>query len=185
MIDVDHDIEQAIEILKEGGVIAYPCDTVWGIGCDATNSAAIKKLIAIKGRAPEKGIIALCDSKQMVKNLTGKPFLKEISNERPTTVIFPKAKGLAPEMLAPDGSAALRITREFFSLYLCRGLGKPIASTSANFSGEPTAQIFDDISPELLEKMDYVMESGHDYLPSKPSRILKINKDQSITVIRE
>ena len=148
--------------MKKGGVILYPTDTVWGIGCDATNPDAVKRVYEIKKREDSKAMICLVDSEarivRYVRDVAEVVWsMIELSN-KPLTVIFDNATGLAPNLLAEDGSVGIRVTREEFSKELCYRFQKPIVSTSANISGEPTALTFDEISDEIKEAVDYVVK---------------------------
>jgi L-threonylcarbamoyladenylate synthase len=175
------DLEQAIRVLQSGGVILYPTDTVWGIGCDATNEQAVARVYSIKEREDTKSMLVLVDSSE---RLDAYPDLPE--QARPTTVIYPNAHGLAKNLIAADGSIGIRITNEAFSQALCRQFGKPIVSTSANISGEPTARNFGQISQKIIERVDYICRYRQDDTSEcAPSRIIKIEKDGSIKVIRD
>lgn len=154
------DIKRAIETLRNGGVILYPTDTVWGIGCDATNPEAVKKVYEIKHRDDSKALICLVDSdarlQRYVRNVPDVAWdIFELAT-KPTTIILDDAVNLAPNLIAKDGTIAMRITREPFSKELCYRFQKPLVSTSANISGEPAAQNYCDISEELLNAVDYV-----------------------------
>lgn len=183
------DIKNAIEVLKRGGVILYPTDTVWGIGCDATNPEAVAKVYKIKQRDDSKALICLTDSdgrvQRYVRDVPAVAWdLLEVS-DHPTTVILDGAVNLAPNLIADDGSIAMRITKEAFSKELCFRFQKPIVSTSANVSGEPAAQNYRDIAPEILEAVDYVCWSRRqEHKPHKPSSIVKIAKNGEVKVIR-
>lgn len=184
------DIKNAIEVLKRGGVILYPTDTVWGIGCDATNPEAVAKVYKIKQRDDSKALICLTDSdgrvQRYVRDVPAVAWdLLEVS-DRPTTVILDGAVNLAPNLIADDGSIAMRITKEAFSKELCFRFQKPIVSTSANISGYPAAQNYCDIDPELLEAVDYVCWTRRqEHKPHTPSSIIKLTKDGQVTIIRK
>lgn len=184
------DIKRAVEVMKKGGVILYPTDTVWGIGCDATNAEAVAKIYDIKKRDDSKAMICLADSdtriQRYVRNVPNVAWdLLEVS-EKPTTVILDNAVNLAPNLIAEDGSIAMRITKEPFSKELCYRFQKPVVSTSANISGEPAAQNYCDIAPELLEAVDYVCWSRRqEHKPHTPSSIIKITNDGVVTIIRK
>lgn len=186
----DEDIRQAVAVLKQGGVILYPTDTVWGIGCDATNPEAVKKVYEIKHRDDSKAMICLVDSdvrlQRYVRNVPEVAWdLLELS-EKPTTVILDGAIGLASNLIAEDGSIAMRITKEEFSRQLCYRFQKPLVSTSANISGEPTAQNYCDISEEILQAVDYVCYARRqEHLPHAPSSIIKISQNSEVKVIRK
>lgn len=189
-MNIKDDIKNAIEVLKRGGVILYPTDTVWGIGCDATNPEAVAKVYKIKQRDDSKALICLTDSdgrvQRYVRDVPAVAWdLLEVS-DRPTTVILDGAVNLAPNLIADDGSIAMRITKEAFSKELCFRFQKPIVSTSANISGHPAAQNYCDIAPELLEAVDYVCWTRRqEHKPHTPSSIIKLTKDGQVTIIRK
>lgn len=173
------DIKKAVEVMKNGGVILYPTDTVWGIGCDATNAEAVAKVYKIKQRDDSKALICLVDSdarlQRYVRNAPEVAWNVMELATKPTTVIFDEAVNLAPNLIAEDGSIAMRITNEEFSKELCYRFQKPIVSTSANISGQPAAQNYCDISEELLNAVDYVCFSRRqEHKPHTPSSIIKI-----------
>lgn len=185
----EDDIKKAVEVMKKGGVILYPTDTVWGIGCDATNEDAVAKVYAIKHRDDTKALICLVDSdariQRYVRNVPEVAWdLLELA-EKPTTVILDNAVNLAPNLIAEDGSIAMRITREPFSKELCYRFQKPIVSTSANISGEPAAQNYCDISEELINAVDYVCWSRRqEHKPHTPSSIIKLSENGEVKIIR-
>lgn len=185
----EDDIKKAVEVMKKGGVILYPTDTVWGIGCDATNADAVAKVYAIKHRDDSKALICLVDSdariQRYVRNVPEVAWdLLELA-EKPTTVILDNAVNLAPNLIAEDGSIAMRITRESFSKELCYRFQKPIVSTSANISGEPAAQNYCDISEELINAVDYVCCSRRqEHKPHTPSSIIKLSENGEVKIIR-
>lgn len=185
----EDDIKKAVEVMKKGGVILYPTDTVWGIGCDATNADAVAKVYAIKHRDDSKALICLVDSdariQRYVRNVPEVAWdLLELT-EKPTTVILDNAVNLAPNLIAEDGSIAMRITREPFSKELCYRFQKPIVSTSANISGEPAAQNYCDISEELINAVDYVCWSRRqEHKPHTPSSIIKLSENGEVKIIR-
>lgn len=185
------DLQQALCVLREGGVILYPTDTVWGIGCDATNADAVARVYEIKKRVDSKAMLVLLDGagklQGYVENVpeTAWMLLEATEGQRPMTIIYPKAKNLAPNLLAKDGSVGIRITSEPFTKALCEQLRHPIVSTSANISGEPAAKTFNEISQELLETVDYVCQfRRNDTTAYKPSSIIKIDEKERITIIR-
>lgn len=185
----EDDIKKAVEVMEKGGVILYPTDTVWGIGCDATNADAVAKVYAIKHRDDTKALICLVDSdariQRYVRNVPEVAWdLLELA-EKPTTVILDNAVNLAPNLIAEDGSIAMRITREPFSKELCYRFQKPIVSTSANISGEPAAQNYCDISEELINAVDYVCWSRRqEHKPHTPSSIIKLSENGEVKIIR-
>lgn len=185
----ENELLRCADVVSRGGVIAYPTDTVWGIGCDSSDSDAVEKVFAIKRRSDAKALISLVADEEMLEAVVG-PLSSAVRDlvrsDRPTTVIFEHPRGLAPGMLAADGSAAIRITREPFSQQLCRQLGRPLVSTSANVSGEPTPARFSDISGEILDAVDYVAGYGRDDAePHAPSRIVKIAAGCELVFIRK
>lgn len=176
--------------MKAGGVILYPTDTVWGIGCDATNEAAVKRVYEIKRREDSKALICLVDSEsrlqRYVRNVADVTWDMMELSDKPLTVIFDGVTGLAPNLMAEDGSVGLRITREEFSKELCFRFQKAIVSTSANISGEPTPRTFDEISEEIKEAVDYVVKySRQSKEKHKPSSIIKMKSNGQFTIIRE
>ena len=185
----EEDIKKAVEVLKNGGVILSPTDTVWGIGCDATNAEAVAKVYAIKKRDDSKALICLVDSDARLQR-----YVRQVPNiawdlidaaVKPTTIILDGAVNLAPNLIADDGSIALRITNEPFSHQLCYRFQKAIVSTSANISGEPAAQNYQDISQELLDSVDYVCFSRrNEHKPHTPSSIIKLGPTGEVTIIR-
>lgn len=184
------DIKNAIEVMKQGGVILYPTDTVWGIGCDATNAEAVAKVYKIKKRDDSKALICLVDSdarlQRYVRNVPNVAWdILDIAT-KPTTIILDGAINLAPNLIAEDGSIALRITKEPFSHELCYRFQKPLVSTSANISGEPAAANYNDISQELLDTVDYVCFSRRqEHKPHTPSSIIKLKEHGEVTIIRK
>ena len=185
------DLQQALRVLREGGVILYPTDTVWGIGCDATNAQAVARVYAIKKRVDSKAMLVLLDGAGKLQGYMDKVpntawmLLEAAEGQRPMTIIYPHAKNLAPNLLAEDGSVGIRITCEPFTKALCEQLHRPIVSTSANFSGETAAKTFHEITPELLEAVDYVCQfRRNDNTKHQPSSIIKIDEKERITIIR-
>ena len=186
----EEDIKNAVKVLREGGVILYPTDTVWGIGCDATNAKAVAKVYDIKHRDDSKALICLVDSdarlQRYVRNVPAVAWELLDAAIKPTTVILDDATNLAPNLIAEDGSIALRITREAFSHELCYRFQKAIVSTSANISGEPAAQNYRDISEEIINSVDYVCWSRRqEHKPHTPSCIIRLKPDGEVTIIRK
>lgn len=186
----EEDILKAVEVMKKGGVILYPTDTVWGIGCDATNFEAVKRVYEIKQREDSKALICLVDSEVRLQRYSRD--VPDVALDlltlatKPTTVILDGVTNLANNLYAEDGSVGIRITKEEFSKQLCYRMQKPIVSTSANISGEPAAQNYCDISEELLAAVDYVCESRrNERTPHSPSSIIKLTKDGQVTIIRK
>lgn len=184
------DLQEALRVLRRGGIVLYPTDTIWGIGCDATNEEAVSKVFALKQRADSKSMLVLVDSVARLERYVDIPesaeqLLAVAEDSKPMTIIYPHAQGVAQELIAPDGSLGVRITREAFSKALCAGLGKPIVSTSANISGEPTAKTFAQISKAILNGVDYICHyRRNDNTPKQPSAIIKINTDNTFIIIR-
>ncbi len=177
------EIKSALNTLKNGGIILYPTDTIWGIGCDATNTEAIKKIFKLKKRADSKALISLVANKTQLEQLV--PNIPEIDiTTTPTTIIYPKAKGLAKNITAENGSAAIRIVQDIFCKELITQFGKPIVSTSANISGNKYPQRFSEISEEISENVDYIVNLHQDEIMSTPSTIILINEDGNIKKIR-
>ena len=191
----EDDIRQAVETMRKGGVILYPTDTVWGIGCDATNAEAVKRVYEIKKREDSKALICLVDSdarmQRYFRNVPDVAWqlidsLKEATDTKPTTLILDGAINLAPNLIAEDGSLGIRITNEPFSKELCFRFQKAIVSTSANISGEPAAQNYCDIDPRILEAVDYVCWTRRqEHKPHTPSSIIKLKENGEVTVIRK
>lgn len=185
----EDDIKKAVEVMRNGGIILYPTDTIWGIGCDATNRDAVKKIYKLKQRNDHKAMICLVDSdsrlQRYVRNVPEVAWdLLELA-EKPTTVILDNAVNLADNLIADDGSIAMRITREPFSKELCYRFQKPIVSTSANISGEPAAQNYRDINEEILNSVDYVCWSRRqEHKPHNPSSIIKLSENGEVKIIR-
>ena len=186
------DLQAALRVLREGGVILYPTDTVWGIGCDATCAQAVARVYDIKRRIDSKAMLVLLDGAGKLQGYMEKVpdtawmLLEANEGQRPMTIIYPKARNLAPNLLAEDGSVGIRITSELFTKALCEQLRRPIVSTSANFSGKPAAKTFQEIDPDLLQAVDYVCQfRREDNTVHKPSSIIKIDEAERITIIRQ
>lgn len=184
------DIKKACQVLRDGGVILYPTDTVWGIGCDATNAEAVKRVYAIKQRTDSKALLVLVDSPVKVDF-----YVEDIPSvawdlieltEKPLTIIYDGARNLAPNLLADDGSVGIRVSGEKFSQQLCQRFRKAIVSTSANISGQPTPSNFSEISDEVKSLVDYIVEYCQDDMSHpKPSSIIKLGRGGEVKVIRE
>ena len=175
--------------LEKENSILYPTDTVWGLGCDATKEEAVEKIYKIKQRAESKSLIVLVNSIAMLKEYVSsvpKEALGIIENStRPTTIVFPNPIGLAKNVIAQDNTVAIRVVKHEFCETLIQSFGKPIVSTSANISGEPTPKSFGEISQAILDSVDYVVDLHENSSSGKSSRILKLNIDGSIEVIRD
>ncbi len=184
------DIRQAVTILKKGGVILYPTDTIWGIGCDACNSNAVKRVFEIKKRAEAKALITLVDSLSALDRIVDEvPEVAEQLIEAavdPITIVYDQGINVAPELLAEDGSIGVRLTREQFSAQLCKTFGKPIVSTSANISGTESPKNFNEISKEIIDSVDYVCTSRRDEKTTpKASSVIKISANGVFKFIRK
>lgn len=186
--EIIKDIEQAVKTLEEGGIILYPTETIWGLGCDATNDAAIHRLIELKKRPDTKAMISLVDS---IENLT--KWVEEIpgiameeiqKSEIPLTVVYRFPKNYSPLLRSTDGSSALRITTLPYTRELCRQFGKPIVSTSANISGRPVAHTFSEIENDIKENVDYICVYGRNLKSGTPSRIIRITEEGGIAILR-
>lgn len=182
-------IAKTIEVLNAGGVILYPTDTVWGLGCDATNSAAVKRIYEIKRRADSKAMLTLVDAAGRVDYYFDR--VPEIAwdlwevTDKPLTLILPRARNVAPELIASDGTMGMRITSEEVSQTICARLKRPLVSTSANISGEPTAKCFADISEEIKQAVDYIVPLRQEERKNPaPSGIIKLGDGGLIQVIR-
>lgn len=184
------DVAAAVKVLRAGGVILYPTDTVWGIGCDARDPTAVRRVFEIKRRADSKALITLVDSLAMLDRTVDEvPEVAEQLIEAavdPVTIVYDRGRGVAPELLASDGSIGVRLTREPFSAALCRGLGAPVVSTSANVSGEPSPRCFAEISPAILPAVDYVCLSRRQEPPgAQPSSVIKISAGGLFRILRK
>ena len=184
------DMAEAVRVLKAGGVILYPTDTIWGLGCDATNAEAVERIYRIKQRQDSKALIVLADSEAMISRYVAEA--PEVAWDvielatRPTTVIFDRGLNLAPNLLAQDGSVGIRLSREAFSSQLCFHLRKPIVSTSANVSGQPSPRIFREIIEEIRQQVDYVVRYRQDDIkPASPSSVIKLGRGGEVKIIRE
>jgi len=184
------DIKAALDVLQKGGVILYPTDTIWGIGCDACNEEAVKKVYAIKNRIDSKSMLVLMENAALIER-----YVTEIPDiaydlieltDKPLTIIFDGARSLAKNLIAEDGSIGIRITTEKFSSELIRRFKRPIVSTSANISGKPAPSCFDEIDPEIIDAVDYVVKYRQDDLQKAvPSGIIKLGGSGEIKIIRE
>ena len=186
----ENDIEQSLKVLKGGGIILYPTDTVWGIGCDATNEEAIEKIYQLKQRPENKSLIVLVAEERDVLKYVAAPDLAVFdylkNSVKPTTVLYNGAIGLAENLPGDDGSIAIRICNDVFCKHLLKRFRKPIVSTSANISGQPTPKIFKEISDEIKLGVDYVVQyRQQDETIAEPSAVIKWNQDGSFDVLRK
>jgi L-threonylcarbamoyladenylate synthase len=197
-MDINTEVHNAFEVIKEGGIILYPTDTVWGIGCDATNTEAVAKIYALKQREEIKSMICLMNGEKMMYNV-----FKDIpevawqiidlsdsndteqTKQKPTTIILDNPRNVASNLIASDKTLGVRIVKEPFCFKLMERMKKPLVSTSANISGQPTPIAFKDISPEILKGVDYVVNLYQDKIAGKPSTIIKLTRDSQVTIIRK
>ncbi len=183
------DLKKALETLQKGGVILYPTDTIWGLGCDATNEEAVKRIYELKRRSDAKSMLVLVDSASRIES-----YVREVPDmawdlievsDKPLTIIYPEAKNLAKNLLAEDGSIGIRVSGEQFSKMLCARFKRPIVSTSANISGEPNPAFYAEISDEIKQSVDYIVQYRQDdRTPAKPSSIIKLDIGNVIKIIR-
>lgn len=183
-------IKKSLEVLRNGGIILYPTDTVWGIGCDATREDAVEKIYRLKQRSEKKSMLVLLDTAgrlpQYVQEVPDIAFNLIEQSVSPLTIIYPGAKNLAANLVAEDQSIGIRITSDEFCNQLIARFGKPIVSTSANISSQPAPAIYDEISEEILLGVDYAAEWRQDDITrSKPSGIIKLGVNGEVIVIRE
>lgn len=185
------DIKKACQILREGGVILYPTDTIWGIGCDATNPEAVRRIYEIKQRIDNKAMLVLVDSAVKVDF-----YVKDVPNiawdlidltDKPLTIIYSGARNLAENLLAEDGSIGIRVTNETFSKRLCQQFRKAIVSTSANISGQPSPRCFSEISKEIKDAVDYIVGYHQEDTTTSPSpsSIIKLGEGGIVQIIRK
>lgn len=189
MNDIKTEVHNAFEVIKNGGIILYPTDTVWGIGCDATNSEAIKKIFTLKKRAESKSMIALVNGDRMLYQLFDEipenAFQIWDLSEKPTTIILDNPKNIAKEIIAEDNSVGIRIVKEPFCFNLMERMKKPLVSTSANISGESSPKSFSEINPEIIKGVDYVVNLHQNKKMDKPSTIIKLTLDNKVAIIRK
>lgn len=186
---IDQDIKAAIDTLNRGGLILYPTDTVWGIGCDAANAQAVARVYALKQRVDSKAMIVLVGTEMALERSVNA--VPEVAwqlidcSDRPVTIVYDKGVNVAANLLGEDGSLAVRLTREKFSQRLCERFRRPLVSTSANVSGQPSPQCFSQISKEIIDGVDYVCESRrHETDPSQPSMVIKITESGEFKILR-
>lgn len=189
MKNFNNELKNTIAILQSGGLILYPTDTVWGIGCDATNTEAVEKIYQLKQREESKSMICLVvDDRMLKKHVKNVPDVAlniiDIA-EKPTTIIFDSPQSLASNLIAEDNTIAMRIPNDDFCFQLLRKFNKPIVSTSANISGKPTPKSFKEIPQEILKGVDYVVNLHRDKKNENPSSIIKLNTDGLVKIIRE
>ncbi|MBN2746776.1 MAG: threonylcarbamoyl-AMP synthase [Bacteroidales bacterium] len=186
---ITNEIEKAIKVIKDGGVILYPTDTIWALGCDPNNNKAIKKILQIKRRTENKSLIILmCEIDNIQKYIdTPHPIALELYRQwnKPLTIVFPRAKGISKMVVNNDNTLGIRITKEIFTFQLIKTLGHPIVSTSANLSGYPSPVSYKTISTEIKESVDHIVDYRKDsFTEMKPSTIIRINDNGSFEVLR-
>lgn len=189
MENLNQEIINAYKIINDGGIILYPTDTVWGLGCDATNAEAVSKIYELKQRTEIQSMICLLNGDKMIYNI-----FKEVPevawqimdlSENPTTLILDNPRNVASNLIAPDKTLAIRIVTESFCYKLLERMKKPLVSTSANISGKPTPISFKDINPEIIKGVDYVVNYNRDMICKKPSTIIKLTSDSQVKIIRK
>lgn len=189
METINSEVHNAFEVIKNGGIILYPTDTIWGIGCDATNEEAVRKIYALKQREETKSMIVLMNGDRMLHSVFHN--IPEVAwqilelSENPTTLILDQPKNVAKNIIAPDNTLGMRLVKEPFCFKLMERMKRPLVSTSANISGAPSPQSFKEISPDILQGVDYVVQLHHDKVNAKPSTIIKLTQDAQVTVIRK
>ena len=186
---MDKDIQQALEVLRQGGIILYPTDTIWGIGCDATDEKAVRLVYKIKKREDKEGMLVLLDSKNLLPAYVEVPDIAwELIDaaEHPLTIIYPGARNLAPSLLGSDGSVGIRIVRDSFCKKLIEQYKKPVVSTSANISGTAAPGTYAEISREVINSVNYVVKyRQEDITKTSPSGIIKLGLNGEVQVVRE
>ncbi|WP_396175819.1 L-threonylcarbamoyladenylate synthase [Flavobacterium sp.] len=189
MTDINTEIQKAFEVIQQGGIILYPTDTVWGIGCDAANAEAVQKIYDLKMRQESKSMIVLMNGEKMIYNVFKD--IPEVAwqildlSEKPTTLILDKPRNVAPNIIADNQSLAVRIVKEPFCYKLMERMKRPLVSTSANITGQPTPKSFKEISPEIIKGVDYVVNLHREKICDKPSTIIKLTLDSKVQIIRK
>ncbi|WP_291101688.1 MULTISPECIES: L-threonylcarbamoyladenylate synthase [unclassified Flavobacterium] len=201
-MNINEEVLKAFEIIQQGGIILYPTDTVWGIGCDATNPEAVAKIYKLKQRAETQSMIVLMNGEKMMYNVfkdipevawqimdlsdpSPASLRDEQAKQKPITLILDKPRNVAPNLIAPDNTLGIRIVKEPFCFKLMEKMKKPLVSTSANISGQPTPKSFKEISPEIIKGVDYVVNLQREKIAGKPSTIIKLTNDSQVKVIRK
>lgn len=189
MEDISKEVHQAFEVIKNGGIILYPTDTVWGIGCDATNEEAVQKIYALKKRAETKSMIVLVNNDRLLYNV-----FKDIPNvafdildcaEKPTTLVLDAPRNVAKNLIAEDNSLGIRIVNTPFIFKLVERMKRPLVSTSANISGEPTPTKFAEISKEIIDGVDYIVNLDQEKICKKSSTVIKLTNDSQVKILRK
>ena len=188
-MNLENEIKKSVELLKKGKIILYPTDTIWGIGCDATNSKAVQRIYRIKGRHEKKSMIILLESADNIERYIDKvpPIAYDLirNSASPLTIVYPNAKNLAKSLIASDGTIAIRIVKGRYSGAVLKELDRPLVSTSANISGQPPATLFHQISNEIINSVDYVVEAFRNRVRAiKPSTIIKLEESGKFTILR-
>lgn len=198
MENINQEVHKALEVIQKGGIILYPTDTIWGIGCDATNAEAVAKIYKLKQREQTQSMIVLMNGEKMMYNVfkdipevawqimdLSNPSDTEQAKQKPITLILDNPRNVAQNLIAADNTLGIRIVKEPFCFKLLERMKKPLVSTSANISGKPTPIAFKDISPEILKGVDYVVNLHHDKIGGKPSTIIKLSADSQVKIIRK
>lgn len=198
MSDINTEIHNAYEVIKNGGIILYPTDTVWGIGCDASNADAVAKIYALKQRDDSKSMIVLMNSEKMMYNVfkeipdlaweiwdLSNPSDTELEKQKATTLILDNPRNVAPNIIADDNTLGVRLVKEPFCFKLMERMKRPLVSTSANISGMFAPKTFKEISPEIIKGVDYVVNLHHDKVCKNPSTIIKLSLDNQVKIIRK
>jgi len=188
-MNLENEIKKSVELLKKGKIILYPTDTIWGIGCDATNSKAVQRIYRIKGRNEKKSMIILLESADKIERYIDNvpPIAYDLirNSASPLTIVYPNAKNLAKSLIASDGTIAIRIVKGRYSGAVLKELDRPLVSTSANISGQPPATLFHQISNEIIKSVDYVVEAFRNRVRAiKPSTIIKLEESGKFTILR-
>ncbi len=190
MEDIQQEVHNAYEVIKNGGIILYPTDTVWGIGCDASNPEAVKKIYALKKRAESKSMIVLVNGDRLFHNVFNN--VPEVTwdildcSDKPTTLILDNPRNVAKEVISSDNSLGIRIVNEPFCFRLIERMKRPLVSTSANISGQPSPSNFKEISKEIIDGVDYVVNLRREEMKYvKPSTIIKLKENNQVTIIRK
>jgi L-threonylcarbamoyladenylate synthase len=197
-MDINTEVHNAYEVIKNGGIILYPTDTVWGIGCDASNEEAVAKIYALKKREDSKSMIVLMNGDKMMYNVfsaipelaweiweLSNPSDTELEKQKATTLILDKPRNVAANLIAEDKTLGVRIVKEPFCYKLMERMKRPLVSTSANISGMITPKTFKEISPEIIKGVDYVVNLHHDKVCKNPSTIIKLSLDNQVKIIRK
>jgi L-threonylcarbamoyladenylate synthase len=187
-MDINTEVHQAFEVIKNGGIILYPTDTVWGLGCDATNETAVNRLFELKKRTQDHSMIVLVNGDRLIHRI-----FKEVPetawqilelSEKPTTLVLDDPKNVAPQLVAKDNSLGIRVVKDPFCYKLIERMKNPLVSTSANFSGAPTPTCFVEITTDLINQVDYVVNLDRDKKTTKSSAIIKLTRDAQVKIIR-